>query len=304
MSSLDRIFVDPTSQLRNIPLKSMGNGWGSVSMDPADDMNGVAMGHIMRNSIVKITESTGISADDIYIPIEYTMNTRCINYMAQLLCKKAFGLQCVHSFTHERGEDLKKFKFIYKVNVSPPAQIVNNNPPEVRFITIIHKVEFDAPLQISVGVDKEVYQRMRRGFEEIQGLCLDDALKMYAGEDVIVPTDLYANNMKNYIASINLAAMAQTSSLVQAESARVLDHIFKHSPNVYWLPTRNTYVNNLSNASWAKYIVQKVPHFLFGVNKLPGLDTITNTQPALAKVNASNFLSELLDMFILNTSPA
>lgn len=252
----------------------------------------------IKNSLLSAVTSTRITQEDVNRAITYLMDCKIIDVKHKKMCETIFGLQVSHNFTNEEYFSLNKFQFIYTINKTAAADVVNHNNRacEVTIETIKKTVELEIPIEIAFGVEKELYERVKSALECVVGLCLPNKSKGYVGEMVIPNGSLvmFKQYMTNYISRVDMFTVYAAGALNQGETVRQLTYIYLKSPDIYCLPNKTCYSATASMRYWVQYVLDMTITYAYGLNKLWGAHREMS--------NSSKWLQMAIDMFKLNTS--
>ena len=268
-----------------------------VKIDPHSILAGDAKRSILGESVRRITSSSTISESDILRTIIYLMDCKFITYKDVQMVKTPFGLNVTHNLTNEDPCHLNKFQFRLLINRTGPARQVsdNNTPPEVKLEKVIITINLEKPVEVCFGVQKDVFQSIKQAFENLQGLALDNKLKIYVAENGnIKETLLWKTSIINYMQQINQRVECAAASICQGEAERQLHYIYSHSPPLVTMPVKDCYKMNISNKEWTVHLIRNVCELLFGANKL------MRVKPE--RPNLSRWLNRIFRCFELNTS--
>lgn len=266
-------------------------------INPRDAM----MGDLVRQKMQDMIRSSvynKLTMDEIYKGIEYVMDIKMIMFQDLEMCKTPFGLQVHHCLTGEDPQSLHRFVFIYVINKTTPANVVQQSgtPSIVEMEKIEKLVELELPIEKGVAVQKDLYMLMKQAMDHICGIGLSDAWKPYAGEPKL-PTGsdlMFRQSIGNYMSRINTSSLMVGQALSQGKMSQQLNYIYSRSPILFTLQNRESYRGTVSNHQWAMIIMNAYSKMCFGLNKMMHVHRENSTSRA--------WLNEVIKIFLINTS--
>lgn len=216
-----------------------------------------------------------ISINDFAPQLTYLVGHCYLYHTTRSLAQDPLGCAFAISHTELKPETVHDFKWMVKVDTTPPATITvpGADTPAVSSVMIAFTASWpEMALTIGTEIDTQLYQYYNDILKQMAHMRTPDRIYHHMETALDAKVDYnqiqYIYMIERFLQMCNASAHSSTISLISGGLIQATETLFNSSPDISTLPTTCGTRHNYNNADYSRELTLNYQRNTFGMNKV------------------------------------